>query len=194
MTRIFFTLAVFSLLLMAAAAVLGWGIGDLRALPSNPDTLRWATVHRLTGVAAALAVVFVHSIVVTYFVGTSRWCKEVVQTYRLDPALVRESAQIKRRAFPWSLGGMLLVVGIGALGAASDPATGRAGTENWTIVHFISAIGGLALIAWSYVASWNAIESNQRVIDRVVEAVRQIREARGLDVEPADKETAGTTS
>jgi hypothetical protein len=192
MTRIFFTLAVFTLLLMAAAAVLGWGIGDLRAMPRDPDTLRWATVHRLTGVAAALAVVFVHSIVVTYFVGTSRWCKEVVQTYRLDPVLVRESAQIKRRAFPWSLGGMLVVVAVGALGAASDPATGRAGTENWTIVHFIAAIGGLALIAWSYVASWNAIEANQRVIDRVVEAVRQVRESRGLDVEPA--EIAGTTN
>ena len=38
----------------------------------------------LTGTSAALAVVFVHSIAVTYFIGTSRWCKEVTETYQLD--------------------------------------------------------------------------------------------------------------
>ena len=43
-----------------------------------------ATIHRLTGMAAALGVVFVESVVVTYFIGTSRWCKEVSETYQLD--------------------------------------------------------------------------------------------------------------
>ena len=31
-------------------------------------------------------VVFVQSVVVTYFIGTSRWVREVVETYRFDPS------------------------------------------------------------------------------------------------------------
>jgi hypothetical protein len=50
--------------------------------------MRW---HFLTGLMAALAVVLVESVVVTYFIGTSRWCKEVVETYNLNTAAVEES-------------------------------------------------------------------------------------------------------
>jgi uncharacterized membrane protein len=78
----------------------------------SQTTRHWATIHRLTGVAAALGVVFVHSLIVTYFIGTTRWCREVVETYRLDTGLVRASNQLKRRTFPWALAGMLAVVGI----------------------------------------------------------------------------------
>ncbi len=85
---------------MAAALVLGLYVGDLHQQPS-PDTLRWASVHRLLGVAAALVVVLVNSIVVTYFIGTSRWCKEVVETYGLDAQFIRRSVALKRRTFPW---------------------------------------------------------------------------------------------
>ena len=96
-----------------------------------------ATVHRLTGIAAALGVVFVESVVVTYFIGTSRWCKEVAETYRLDAAPVRESNRLKRRAFAVALVGMLTVVGVIALGAAADPATGRPNTQAWTNFHLV---------------------------------------------------------
>ena len=55
MTRIFLTLASLSLILLVAALVIGLSMGDLYAQP-NPthETLHWATLHRLTGVAAAL--------------------------------------------------------------------------------------------------------------------------------------------
>ena len=65
-------------------------MGDLYARPEpTRETLQWATMHRLTGLAAALAVVFVESVVVTYFIGTSRWCKEVVETYQFETAANR---------------------------------------------------------------------------------------------------------
>jgi hypothetical protein len=77
MNRILFTLASISIVLLLAAQALGLSVGDLYTRPQpDEDTLHWATVHRLTGVAAALAVVFVESVVITYFIGTSRWCKE----------------------------------------------------------------------------------------------------------------------
>src|SRR5687767_4921414 len=113
MTRILLTIASLSVALLVAALVIGLAVGDLYAEP-HPDheTMHWATVHRLTGIAAALGVVFVESVVATYFIGTSRWCKEVVETYKLDLAAVRSSTRLKRKTFPWTLGGMLAVVGV----------------------------------------------------------------------------------
>ncbi len=184
MTRILFSLASFSLILMSAAMLLGLSVGDLYDQPSE-QTLRWATAHRLTGIAAALAVVLVESVIVTYFIGTSRWCKEVVETYQLDPGLANASIALKRRTFPWTVLGMLTVVGIGALGAAGDPATGRLGTQPWAQVHLVAATVGLCFIAWTYVVAWNHIGANHAVIDRIVDEVAQIRRQRGLDT-PTD--------
>lgn len=141
MTRIFPTLASLSLGLYLASIVLGLTIGDLYDHPDQ-DTLNWRGVHMLTGTSAALAVVFVLSIAVTYFVGTSRWCKEVTETYRLDTDPLQRSTQLKRKTFPWCVVGMLTVVGVGALGAASDPGTGRENTADMADVHLAGAAGG----------------------------------------------------
>lgn len=184
MTRIFPMLASFSLMLMGVAATLGLIIGDLYVDPVAQSTLDWRGRHMMTGVAAALFVVLVESIGVTYFVGTSRWCKEVTETYRLPPADLAESTRLKRRAFPWCVLGMLTVVGVSALGAASDPGTGRANTAWWADVHLMAAFGGLMVVAWTYYRVWLKIADNQRVIERIVAQVRQIREERGLDSTP----------
>jgi hypothetical protein len=195
MTRIFPMLASLSLMLMGVAVALGLSIGDLYADPVAGETLVWATRHRLIGVAAALFVVLVESIGVTYFIGTSRWCKEVTETYRLPPGDLAESTRLKRRAFPWLVLGMLTVVGVSALGAASDPGTGRSDTAWWTDIHLAAAFGGLCVIAWTYYRAWLNIADNQQVIERIVAQVRQIREERGLD-SPAPNEPiiAGTGS
>lgn len=189
MSRIFVTLSVVSLLLVAAALLLGLGIGDLYDAPSQ-ETLRWRRVHLLTGTAAALAVVLVESIVVTYFIGTSRWCKEVTETYQLDPAAMNQSTRLKRRTFPLCLVGMLTVVGVGALGAASDPGTGRPNTESVAIFHLGAALAGIAIIAWTYFRSWLNIVENQTVIDKIVAAVSQIRTERGLETAAAAESAA----
>lgn len=181
MTRIFTSLAWLALVMMGAALVVGLSIGELDR-NASAETLRWATVHRLSGVAAALAVVLVNSIVVTYFIGTSRWCKEVSDTYGLGPSLVRRSTLLKRRTFPWALMGMLAVVGVIALGGAADPATGRPGTENWITPHLIGAMAGLAFIAWTFFVEWNNIAANHAVIADVMTEVRRIRAERGLEV------------
>jgi hypothetical protein len=116
--------ATFAVALMMATAGLGLWLGDLHG-QTDPAVLRWGTVHRLSGVLAALVVVLVNSMAVTYFVGTSRWVREVVETYGLDAGLVTRSRRLKRSAFPFAVAGMLAVVGIVALGGAADPATGR---------------------------------------------------------------------
>ncbi|HVT29306.1 MAG TPA: hypothetical protein VHE81_14920 [Lacipirellulaceae bacterium] len=180
MTRIFLTLASLSLVLLLAAMVIGLSTGDLYAKPQpSRETLRTATVHRLTGIAAALGVVFVESIVVTYFIGTSRWCKEVVETYRFDPAPVAESNRLKRRTFPWALAGMFAVIGIVALGGAADPgATLRLDSEAWVQWHLAGAILGIIFIAWTYFVSWNNILANHAIIQRLVADVARRRDER----------------
>jgi hypothetical protein len=177
MTRILLTLAALSLILLMAAALFGFSLGDLYQQPRPPETqvlYRW---HFLGGLMAALVVVLVESVVVTYFIGTSRWCKEVVDTYRLDPAAVLQSNRLKRRTFPWALAGMFAAVGIIALGGASDPATGPA-TRGWANWHLAAAIGGFALIAWTYWVAWNNVVANQSIINKLVTDVAEIRRQR----------------
>jgi len=184
MTRIFPVLASLSLMLMAVALVLGFTIGDLYADPPAAETFIWRGRHMLTGVAAALAVVLVESIAVTYFIGTSRWVKEVTETYRLSTDELARSAQLKRRTFPWCVLGMLTVVAVGALGAASDPGTGRPNTDEMAGVHQLSALLGLCVIGWTYYRAWLNISANQDIIARIVAKVQQIRAERGLDAAP----------
>lgn len=193
MTRIFPPLASLSLMLYAVAASLGLAIGDLYAKPISEAALQWRGRHMLTGVAAALAVVLVESIVVTYFIGTSRWCKEVTETYRLPPDDLRKSTLLKRRTFPWCVLGMLTVVGVGALGAASDPGTGRAGTADMADVHLMAAWAGLCIVAWTYYRAWTNIAANQAVIQSIVAHVARIRAERGLDA-PAGAANAAAAS
>lgn len=174
-------LASLSLMLMAVALALGFTIGDLYADPPAAETFIWRGRHMLTGVAAALAIVLVESIAVTYFVGTSRWVKEVTETYRLPADDLAESTWLKRRTFPWCVLGMLTVVAVGALGAASDPGTGRTNTAAMAGVHQLAALVGLLLVAWTYYRAWLNIAANQRVIERIVRHVQRIRSERGLD-------------
>src|SRR5947208_1056124 len=45
------------------------------------------TLHMLLGCAAALMTVLISSITITYFIGTTRWCKEVCDAYEIGPEL-----------------------------------------------------------------------------------------------------------
>lgn len=185
MTRVFSILAGFSIVFMAATLVLGLTLGDIRN-PADQVAQRWATVHRLSGVAAALLVVLVNSIVVTYFIGTSRWCKEVVSIYPIDEVLAARSARLKRRAFPFALFSMLVVVGVVALGGAADPAASLElpplGGVTWAQLHLFGSLIGLALVGWSFLIERQYVESNGEIVDRIVEDVRRIRAERGLDL------------
>jgi hypothetical protein len=179
---VFSRVAWFAVALMAATAGLGLLLGDLHGV-TDPGVLRWGTVHRLSGVFAALVVVLVNSMGVTYFIGTGRWCREVVETYGLAPALVERSRRIKRAAFPFALVGMLAMVAIVALGGAADPATGRRGSRDWVTAHLLGGIGLAAAIAWCFQSQVPLIRRQQELIGEVMAGVRDERIARGLDVD-----------
>lgn len=147
------------------------------------DTVARANWHMLTGVLAGIIVVLVNSISVTYFIGTSRWCKEVVDTYSLDSKLTEQSAVLKRRSFPWAVLGMCMVLVLFALGGASDPTTGLDSTGKWVQPHFFVALGSLGVWVFSFMRQADYISRNSSLVDAILAQVREIRLERGLDVE-----------
>jgi hypothetical protein len=185
MPRILFTLSLVTVAVLGVTFIVGLLVGSQDAGPAQAAR-SWMPSHFLLGVGSALMVVFVHSLVVTYFIGTTRWCKEVTETYSLDRQFIRESARLKRRSFPWSLSAMLVIVIVIALGAAADPATGRRNLEPWGTVHLVAASLGLFYMVASLYLTWNNVAAHHALIDRIVAEVGRIRRAKGLDVEPAE--------
>jgi hypothetical protein len=174
---------IFPFLLLLAAAFLGaaLAIGFL-VEPKTPGAgIRWYTLHFYVAVTAALVVMLVNAIVLTYFIGTSRWCREVTEAYRLPPDAARQSHHLKRRTFPFTLANMLIVVGLAALGAAADTNTSEPLGMTWADPHLLGVLVGLAAMAAASYAQWNTIRANQQVIHDILDQVRNIRAARGLE-------------
>jgi hypothetical protein len=189
--RIFYPLALFAVVAMTAVLFLGLYLHtfDVRN-PRDKEAQRLATMHRLTGIAAGLGVLLVESVAVTYFVGTSRWTKEVAETYRLDASLVSRSNRLKRRTFPIAVMGMLIVVGITALGGAADPGSQLSrnlisglGDITWADIHLGFAVLGIAAIVFGFYLQAQHIASNQQIIQEVMAEVKRIRVERGLETQ-----------
>ena len=142
-----------------------------------------ASNHKMFAIFTGIFTVLVNCIGVTYFIGTSRWCKEVVQTYSMSTSFVDESDRIKRKSFPWAVLGFFTVLGIIAMGAAADPATLRQTTSQWVTPHLWAGIGGTTFIAWAFFSQFVQIQSHGELVERILAEVRKIRIERGLDVE-----------
>jgi hypothetical protein len=131
---------------------------------------------------AAIVVIFANSISVTYFIGTSRWCREVVEGYSLDANLLSRSVVLKRRTFPWAVSSMLVIVGVATLGAAADPGTGLPNTADWVLPHFFAGLLAMAFVGFSFFVQAANIRAHYGVINDIMFEVRKAREARGLAV------------
>lgn len=138
--------------------------------------------HVLFGIAATLVTILVNSITVTYFVGTTRWCREVVDTYSLDNSLAERSLKLKRKAYPLALISFLAVLALVVLGAVSDPSGSNfEDSARWVVVHQLAAWVGTGVVAWSLMMQVGTIGANYEIIEEILENVRAVRQARGLD-------------
>lgn len=144
------------------------------------------TRHMMFGIAAALATLMVCSVSITYFVGTSKWCKEVCDTYHLDDRFVRANDAAKRRSFRWATFGALAILGVVALGAASEPTWMNAvNSQNYVQPHYIAALAAIGFICVSFYMQGAALAENGRIIEGVMQEVGRIRAAKGLTREEA---------
>lgn len=147
-----------------------------------------ATWHRLLGIATALVVILVNCIVVTYFIGTGRWCREVSETYQLGPQFVDESISLKRRAIPWSVIGATAVIVTVALGGSADPtATGRLDRDTvWATAHLYAAAATIVVVAICFYVQWIKVGENVVVIGKIMDAVARKQAERQAAAETAD--------
>ena len=145
---------------------------------------RWMTLHTLLGSAAALVTVHVNSIAITYFIGTSRWCKEVCEMYALPLEVAERSTILKRRTFPWALSGIVAIIGVVGLGAAADPTGANfARSASFVMWHYMVATLGLVIVAIAFCVEISRIAENSAVIEEILAQVRRIRAERNLPLE-----------
>jgi hypothetical protein len=150
-----------------------------RAFTPVRDRVR---IHVLCGIAGTLVTILVNSITVTYFIGTTRWCHEVVDTYHLDEDLAERSRLLKKSAFPWAIIGILTVMAIVVMGAVSDPSSSNfENSHRWVIPHQLAAIAGTLVIGWAMLMQVGKIGANYDVIEEILDEVRKVRQARGLE-------------
>ena len=138
------------------------------------------TIHMLLGAGGALMAILVNSITITYFIGTSRWCKEVCETYRLPAELAARSTRLKRSTFPWALAGVTAVIVVVALGAAADPSGANyARAPNFVTPHYAAAAIMLLVVIASFWIQISRIAENYAVIEEIL---GQVKRARGEEV------------
>ena len=107
---------------------------------------------------------------------------------RLSPANALDRLQrhldIAGNPGRWTAQRVLAFKGVGlvALGAAADPATGRPGTSAWVTPHLVAAMATFVWLAWSFTALYGHILRQHAVIQRIMNEVRLVRESRGLEV------------
>jgi hypothetical protein len=137
---------------------------------------RWMTLHMLLGSAAALVTLLVNSITITYFIGTSRWCKEVCDTYGISPELAERGTQLKRSTFPWALAGIGTVIALVGLGAAADPSGANwQRSASYVLPHYLSAMAGVVVVVASFAMQISRIAENYAVIESILAEVERIR-------------------
>ena len=145
-------------------------------------------IHIWIGMSAALVTLLVNSISVTYFIGTNRWCREVVDAFSLDQELATKSQRLKKQAFPWSLLAIVLILCIAAFGAASDPVTLNPDAADWVPYHWGLAMLGIVVISGCMLAQVGLISRNYKLINEIMAAAEAERERRKLARESATAE------
>ena len=127
----------------------------------------------------------VHSLALTYFMGTGRWMEETTRAYRLSESKQAESRSMKyRMMLPMSICIVMLIVTL-ALGASIDADVWKGFTEFGiaaSTMHFLSASAAICLNMLVNMQEYQAISRNGQLVDEVMVEVRRMRTERGLPV------------
>src|SRR5262249_4835326 len=114
----------------------------------------------------------VHSIVYTYFLGTTKWVKEVVRVYQLPGWVAAQAVKNKKRAFPFEFWGMMLIGATAWMGAGSD-------ARAWpSAYHLGVAALALAFTLGAFVAEYAAIVAQARLLLEVKDEADRLRAER----------------
>lgn len=148
---------------VALAGLLAALLTGLRAMgglgePTGMD------VHGVLGLAGSILVLFTHSMVFVYLIGTGRAIKDASNDYGLDARYYEEHKLCKWRAAPWATLNTLVIVATAVLGGLVD----ADGAARW--LHPLCALAALLLNALGLPAILRAIRDNGALLDQVVAA------------------------
>ena len=142
--------------------------------------LRRSSIHFLFIVATSLLCILISSVTITYFIGTSRWCREVAETYELEADLVGRSLQLKRHSFLWSFLAIGVVIVLAAFAGAANPGVRLEAAAEWGSLYQFTAVLSGILVAVSFHKQAGYLAANYDLIREIVAEVQEIRAARGL--------------
>ncbi|GAC1334324.1 MAG: hypothetical protein NVSMB14_01380 [Isosphaeraceae bacterium] len=174
MHRIFLGLAIAAGTFLSASVILGFvASGE----PRGPHEV-WHGIHLLFGLGTVLTALMTHSIVFTYFLGTTRWVKEVAEVYRMPEWVYSQARKNKSKAFPFEIWSMSLIGATAWVGAASDA---KGLNPLW---HLAVATLTIGFNLGAFVVEYGAIVAQARLILEVKDRADRQREeqlaARGL--------------
>jgi hypothetical protein len=121
--------------------------------------------------------VIIASVSVTYFIGTSRWCREVAEVDPQVEPLAEKSKRLKGKAFPCAHLTIFSVLSIVASGAFCDPATRLGHTSGWIVPHVVVTVIGILLIAWCFVRQARLIQANAIILDDIKNTMEESNHA-----------------
>ena len=144
--------------------------------------LRRSSIHFLYIVVTSLVCTLVSSVTITYFIGTSRWAREVVEAYELETELAIRSLRFKRCSFLWALLGICTVLVMATVAGAANSAVRLVAAADWQLHYQVVAALGLAVIAFSFHRQARYLSANYQLIQDIVMEVKKIRVERGLQM------------
>jgi hypothetical protein len=172
MTRLFLILAPLNAALLIGA--LFSGVVSWRQSGSDRNAEVYL-LHFVLGLTTALTTLFVHCLVLTYFLGTGRWVKEVCLAYGLpDENLPGQTRDIKRRNTPRVILAMLLTIAAAASGTAAQQRV----WPGW--VHLTLALTTVVVNLHVFFVEYGNMRLNGQILDAVITDVERIRAERGL--------------
>lgn len=138
---------------VAVAGALGFGVHS----PADPGMQQ----HVVAALVASLPILFSHSWILLYLLGTGRMIRDAVREGGLAAELLADSRRLRRACYAW----LLLAAGLVAADFLVGGAVAANAARPW--VHqtlFWTALAAQAIALW---AEWRALAANERLMGEV---------------------------
>ncbi|MBT5017550.1 hypothetical protein N9153_03760 [Planctomicrobium sp.] len=183
MNQIFLFIATLGNIALLVTIWLGWRIEDAAAM--TDAARQQVSFHFLFALASSSFALFVHAVVLTYFMGTGRWIQETSEAYSFAGDARQQNMKLKYKVLPGMMLCLALILITGAFGAIADPSSNTQ-MEYGATIHFTLAVSLLIANLLVNVIQYSAIVRNSQVVDLVYKEVLDVRKERGLDGPAAD--------